>query len=276
MSLFISSSLVVAATAGDSTHWPAVLWENLVTLANVTAEHEVAANPATNLANGSTAWYWQSDDTGEQLITVDLSAEVDPVNAVGMQGHGFGTDQTVVSIEGLTAEPGASYEEIYGETLMGDDGPALFLFENANLIGLRVRLQPTAAAPRMSVLSVGRALRIQHGILPGHTPIVDGQDVVRVPGVSQGGDYLGDTVIRETLSSTARFELLDPSWYRESMRPFVHAANRGRPFFFAALPAWWPAEVGYCWLPTGFTARPTISQRAGHLAIELQMRGVAV
>lgn len=272
MTLIISPALVLSPAPGVSSWWPIILWQSLVTVSNIEADSEETAHPVTNLANPATSLKWVSGGTSEQLITV-LFDTTDAINAVGIARHNLGSTETSVSVEGLSAEPEAEWETIIEDALLGDDSPALLLFPDTYLIGLRLRLKPTDTPPEMAVLYVGEAFRVQFGLRPGFTPIMDGQDVRKAAGVSEGGDYLGEIVLGEKLSTTAQFDHMERDWYREYMRPFVTAANRGRPFFFAALPTWYPREVGFCWLDT--PAKPRVDNVIGATSLQMQMTGIA-
>lgn len=273
MSIVLSPGLVIAPATTFQPHWPVIAWDNLVTIENVEAEFEDADHPATNLANPSTNLRWQSTSTADQTLLVTLST-TKPVDCLGVARHNFGSAGIPVSVDGLTAEPGAVWEEIFPEYLPADDTPLLLRYASTNLIGVRLNLQPGAVAPRAAVLHVSKSLLVPRGVQPGYTPIVDGQDVDLLIGRAVSGDLLGSIVTGEALSSTASFVDLDPTFYDTEMRPYVSAANRGRAFFFGWSPTSKPKEVGYCSLLGA--ARPVINQTTGEKDIQLAMGGVAI
>ncbi len=273
MAIVLSPGLVVAPAATFQPHWPVFAWDNLVTIENVEAETAHADYPATNLANPSTNLRWQAADATDQALTVTLST-LQAVDCLCVERHNFGSAGVTVSVDGLTAEPGAEWDEIFPEYLPADDTPILLRYAEANLIGVRLNLQPDVIAPRAAVLNVSKLLVVPHGVAPGHTPIVDGRDVELLTGRAQSGDHLGSIVVGEALSTSVSFADLDGDWYRQTMRPAVRAMNNGRAVFFGWSPTRRPTEVGYCTLQG--TARPVINQTTGEMDIQLALGGTAI
>src|SRR5690606_37160075 len=106
---------------------------------------EDADYPAVNLANPATVLGWKSDDTGTQYLTIDLSV-LDPVDYLAVARHNFGTAGISLTVEGLSAEEEATWEVLV-DGVPADDSPILFRFTEANLIGLRLKMEPDATAP---------------------------------------------------------------------------------------------------------------------------------
>lgn len=275
MGLVLTPNLVLTPSATFQPHWPIILWDSHVAFDNITSSSANASYPVTNLANSATHLRWLSASTSEQTVTVALATTVQ-VNAIGIARHNLGSTQCMVAIEGLSADEGATWETIVEGFYLGTDDPALILFTSQNLASIRLKLTPNGTAPTIAVLYIGKALWVQNGLKPGFTPIVDGLDVEKLNGISEGGERLGDPIVtRQTLSTQAQFSMMDRDWYRENMRDFVHAANRGRAFFIAALPQWYAREVGFCWFPEGFAGRPSMDDPVGRTSLQLQMTGIA-
>lgn len=271
MTVVLSPGLVVSPVAGESDINPYVGWHSQVAFGNVTADSEAAGKPVTNLANPSTVNWWLSASTAEQLVTVsDLDGETD---YVAIEGHNFGSAGVTVSVEAITAEPGAVWEVVHTGVSPADDGVLLLRFAKDFYVGVRLRLVPDGAAPRMAVLFVGELIVIPTGISPGYTPITEGQNTDMVGGRSEGGDFLGNIVTGASLNTTTPLKLLPRTWYETVFRPFIRAFNAGETAFFAWSPVLRPDQVAYCWVDG--TARPVISQADGRYDIDIPMRGVA-
>lgn len=272
--LFISPGYVASLSTPVEPHWPAVLWDSLVRHDNVAAGSEDPDHPASNLANASTYQRWQSLSDDVQTLTIGPLEAPGPIDCIAWQGANFGSTGRSVSIEGLTAEPGATYEELVPATMFADDSPAMFLVPRSYLTHVRITISAAEGLPRMGVLFIGRSLRIQPGIQPGYVPIADALEVERVPGISQGGDYLGAIVTHERRRTSAQIDYMPGDWFRQEMRPFVQAANRGRTFFWWAQPDDAPDEVAYCWFD-GATARASVATVMGERSITLPIAAVA-
>lgn len=265
MPLVLSPSLIVTPPVGLDAHLPIILWQNLVTTSNLAADHEDANFPAARLANPNTNELYVSDDTGDQDIIITLSG-TDPVDAVGIARHNFGTAQITVSIE---VDEGAGYTEV-ASLLPGDDSPILFVFDEVNPVAVKIHLVVGSTAPQAAVVYVGDTLQMEWGVKAGHTPINYGRMRDIITGRSEAGDYLGRTQSGGFLKSRADWGNLDPDFYRDEVDPFL---ADGGPFFFAWAPEAYPEEVGYCWYTNDPVPVPAL---AGHVDLTLELEGIAL
>lgn len=277
----ISSSLVLTpGVDGINADNPLIGYETIVTSGNVTATTADTDWPASNLANPSTYLKWKADPgspvADEYLTVIPDSAE--DIDYVGIAGHNFGTGQMPVSIEYLdeTMSP-ATWVELITETLLPDDGPALFRFTPQPLVAIRVRIQPSLAtvpvAPAVAaVLYVGKLLILQRRIYVGHTPIPYGRRLNVANHRSIAGAFLGRIVLSETTETSVDLQNLTPAWYRSYFEPFLQAA-REIPFFFAWRPGAYPREVGFAWL-TG-DPQPSNQLANGMMQVSFDMAGIA-
>jgi hypothetical protein len=276
MPLVLSPGLVATPPLDFAAHYPIIGWHNLVTVSNLEVEHEDTDHPGVNMANPATFLKWLSDDANAQTWTVTLAGE--EIDYVGLEGHNLGSLGATVLVEVLAPGDGEVYEEVH-EVSPGTDATLILRFGAQNAAGLKVTITPPEGGygegefPQNAVLHVGKLLTMQKGLQMGHTPIVDGDVVEILNGTSQGGDFLGSIVTFEAKKSGAQFKLIDKTWFRSDMRPFLVHANGGQPFFWAWNPDGFPEECGYCWLDG--PARPTISHTAGHVDLQLEMTGIA-
>jgi hypothetical protein len=198
------------------------------------------------------------------------------VDGVGLARHNLGTGVVTVSLEGLPAggdpEDDGDWVELIAAFVPGNDAVILLRFEPADLAGVRVRLQPTATAPRLAVLYVGKLVVMERGVLP-HTPVVFGRRRTRLNGWAMSGDYLGAVITGSKLASQAAFTQLDPDWYRDNLDAFADASAT-EPFFFAWAPASYPYEVGFAKLVDDLV--PETTDLAGHMSLTLNMEAIAL
>jgi hypothetical protein len=242
--IVFSPALVLTAQQQIDENRPIICYENHVSVSNLVADQEDADYPATNLANPLTTSLWKSGSTSDQYLTVTLSG-ADEVDYVGIARHNFGSGAVIVSVEAITDEPGAVWEEVIDEQDLGDDRPALFVFEADHYVGVRLKLQPDAVEPQAAVMYLGRSLRMPKGLQPGHVPMPYARTRETLNGSSMNGEFTGSIVISQRLASSAIFKAIDGAWYRESMQPFVEVCRD--PFFFAWRPVAFPSEVAYAW-----------------------------
>jgi len=272
MSILLAPSLVVAPSSVLPARHPVIGWHNLVLFGNLAADSEADTYPVTNLANPATTNRWLSGSTAEQLVTVSgLEGEVD---YVAIARHNFGSAGVTVSVEGKIS--GGSWEELFPGVLPGDDSPMMLRIASDFYTDVRLRLIPQDDPPFAAVLYVGQALVMLRPMQPGFTPIGDAKSHNLVGGWSQSGEMLGSIIDGSMSSNSASFILIDVEWYRETMRPFVLAANLGEPFFFAWNPEDQPNDVAYCVASSG-EVQPSINQMSGrHIDITLPMTAVSL
>lgn len=270
MGIVLAPSLIVSPPADFGPNRPVIGWHNLVTFTSVSADSEDTSHPVTNLGNSSTNLYWLSASTAVQYLTVELGA-VDSIDYVALARHNFGSAGIIVSVEGRSAEPGADWVELFPEFLPADDAPMLLRFAAANLLDVRVKLQPDGVEPRAAIFYAGKLLVMQKGVAVGHVPLPYGRQRSIIAGRSEGGEYLGRIETGGVKRSSVMFSVLTPDFYRDEIDAFVEAAP---PFFFAWAPQTYPDEVGFAWVTSDVVPTPT--HAAGFISLTLEMEGLAL
>lgn len=267
--LVVSGNLVLSpAEAALGPNNPIVLWRNLVTAAGIVADTAAAGYPATNLANPLTHLDWRAADGTAQYLTVTTN-EVDPIDAVGVAKHNFGSAEIAPSIEGYI---GAAWQELVPAQMPPDDAPLLFRFSERSLERVRIKLPAGIANARAAVVYVGKLTVMQRRLYVGHVPLPMGVDSDVVNGISESGNFMGRIVLSQRVGTSAAFRNLTPAWVREHLLPFV-AASRTRPFFFAWRPDDYRLEAGYAWMTNN--PKPQNQRSNGMMSVELQMSGIA-
>jgi hypothetical protein len=148
---------------------------------------------------------------------------------------------------------------------------AMFLFPQ---IGARYwRLRFVNQVPKVSVIYIGKALAMQRSIYVGHSPITLSRMTEVNNNVSEGGQYLGRSIIRSGVRTNAAYQHLTADWYRANFDPFAKSA-RQYPFFFAWRPTTYPQEVGFVW--TGADIQPQNTGPRDFMAVSFDMTGIGV
>jgi hypothetical protein len=177
-------------------------------------------------------------------------------------------------IEGTTIQVQSSDDGTTWETQVegvATKKVAMFLFEE---IGARYwRLRFVNGSPKVSVIYIGKALTMQRSIYVGHTPITLSRATEYSNNLSEGGQYLGRSIIRGGVVTGAAYQHLTADWYRANFDPFVKDA-RTRPFFFAWRPVPYPQEVGFVW--TSGDIRPQNTGPRDFMSVSFNMTGIGV
>lgn len=271
MALLLSPALLITPSSTIPAWYPKIGWDNVVTFASLSATSSATSYPVTNLSTPSTIDRWIGGSAAELLVSV--TGIDDTIDYVGIARHNLGSAGIEVSVETLSGDPGAVWTEVFTGVLLGDDAPAVLQFDAAPVIGVRLRLQAGSEAPDIAVLYAGLMLQTEKGLQADFVPIHRALSVEKLNGRTELGDYLGTIITKEALNNSAQFKLLTSSWYEASMAPFVLAANRGRPFFFAWDPDGHGSDVGFCWLTDSAQPRfPMLNK--GFIDLSLAMGGI--
>lgn len=275
MAIVISRAIVlsaaVAALGGDR---PVIGWDNRFVASGVTADSEAAGFPASNLANPSTAARWQSASTADQYVTFAISGG-DPIDYIGIARHNLGSAGVNVSVEIPDEASPGDWIEIFPAAVLAGDAPALLRFEAVFASEVRLRLQPVGTAPRIAVVYVGKLLVLPVGFEPGLVPLPFAANDEIATARSESGDFLGRIVTDQKLATAVSIQYLDDAWFRANMGPFVRVA-RTRPFFFAWMPATYPADVGYAWLESDLRPQAVRTMAGVKVHLNLQIAAVSL
>jgi len=242
MSVVISSSLILSAgSSGFPLTHARILYENLALPENVTGSSSAAAFPAEDAARATTYDGWKPASLPAEW-TVD---NTDPmtVNAVGIGAHNFGvTGPHTVAVE--HSDDGLAWTEA-ASVIASTGDPVLFLFDDTTAQYWRVTLDG-GDPPFIGVIYMGQALAMQRAIYGGHAPAPLSRSTDIVPSRSEGGQWLGRSIIRKGVTTSYQWRHLKAAWYRQYFDPFVKSA-RTTPFFIAWRPETYPNEVAYAW-----------------------------
>jgi len=271
MPLIISPNIILPR-AGEVTipaDTPQILWDNKLTTANIESSVAAATNyPLTNLANPATNLEWRANAAGAlELRAVGVGL----VDAVGIARHNFGSTSKTVEVGYLSG----SWVSLAGPVIPANDEPLLFRFAPTSVAKIVVKLSAGTAAARAAVLYVGTALVMQRSvdINPDYAVPRFARRTEFQAGCSDRGDYLGRIVTSQWLDGIEHvYKHITPDWYRDELDPFIRAAQKHVPFFYAFQPDEYPFEVGYLWLQDDPIAMTSPATR--RINLTLRMGGI--
>lgn len=108
----------------------------------------------------------------------------------------------------------------------------------------------------VGVAFLGDELVMQRRFYQGYAPVLQPTEITMQSNVSEGGNYVGSSVVRRGSTLQAQFNHLSPSFVRgDDFQAFQTAFNTGQPFFFGWRPQKYPEDLHYCWR-TGNAIRP--------------------
>ena len=133
------------------------------------------------------------------------------------------------------------------------------------------RLSITGGIPNIAVVYIGKTLAMQRKIYQGHTPLNLSRTTELSNNMSDGGQYLGRSVIRKGAQTSCDWSHLTADWYRANFDPFVKAA-RTAPFFIAWRPEQYPNELGYVWTENDIA--PQNSGPKNYMSVSVSFMGL--
>jgi len=262
--IYISDSLVLGtpeSTGVPLTH-SRIGYTSIARGLTPVASSSVAGFPASNANSFTTYEYWRPVSTPATwgIDAGDLK-EADYVGIVGeIQGRSIALE---FSVDNITWLPAIEF--------IAESRVVMGLFERRGARYWRVRFE--GAVPNVAVIFIGVALAMQRPIYVGHTPVTLSRTTETTTNVSDRGQYLGRSIVRTGVSTSAEFQHLRSDWYRSNFDPFVKAA-RVQPFFFAWRPSTFPREVGYVW--TEDDIRPSNTGPRDFMSVSFSFKGIGV
>nr|WP_297388276.1 discoidin domain-containing protein [uncultured Roseateles sp.] len=267
MPIVITSDLVLSASLAQPLTHARIGHATYTRTGTATASTEADGFDAANAANPLTYEFWRPTAL-PAWWRLDAGAAVD-CDYIGVAAHTLGSSGCTVYAE--YSLDGTTWETL-ADVLPADDAPIMFLFAQTTARYWRVRVTGSTL-PSVGVVYVGKALAMYRPIYGGHTPITLSRESEMRPTKSEGGQWLGRTVIRKGSKTKVAYQHLPAAWVREQFLPFIRDAV-SYPYFFAWRPQTYPLEVGYVW--TNDDIAPGNMGVRDLMAVDWNMEGLAV
>jgi len=267
MAVIFSSDLVLSAKRGGVfplTH-ARIMYDNLVTDSTVIAS-AVAGFDSDAVQSYDTYDRWMPPSVPASLrIDFGSAKSLDYIfiasHNLGSTGAAFVTES---SIDGVTWTP------TNDEQIRADNNAIALLFENRPARYIRLRITSALATPKIGVIMAGLALQMQRPIYGGHTPITLSRETEIRPSTSEGGQWLGRSVVRRGYVGRYSWQHLTADWVREFFSPFIDRA-RFQPFGIAWRPGKFPTEAAYVW--TDGDIRPSNMGIKDYMQVDMNVIG---
>jgi hypothetical protein len=236
-------------------------YQNLTYGRTPTASSSAAGYPAIAATYPTTFEYWKPTST-TSTWTIDLGS-AQAVDFVGLVG-----DMAGCTIAVQRSTNNSTWTTVDTRTTI-TDRINLFLFGSVS--ARYWRLSITVAIPSIAVVYIGTALAMQRKIYQGHSPLILSRETELSNNVSDGGQYLGRSIIRKGAQTACAWSHLTADWYRSNFDPFVKA-SRTAPFFIAWRPSQYTSELGYVWVDGDIA--PTNTGPKNYMSVDMTVRGL--
>lgn len=263
--------------------------DNILESGNFFGSTEQAGFEASALENPFTYEFWKPT-AFPATITAQLS-ESKLVNYVGIAGHNL--SGCLVEVQ-YSLDGGSNWENA-SEFSVLEDKPLMVVFSEIFARDWRVRLTgystfPTASldfaqqvfkaasvsasdtgGARISVLYLGQVLAMDRPIYAGITPPNLSRRTQYRTQISEGGQWLGRSIVRNGVNVNISIQHLPAAWYRNKFDPFAIAA-RTKPFFVLWRPYGYADEAAFA-----FTSSDISPQNMGvrdYLSVSFSATGL--
>lgn len=220
--------------------------------------------PASAALNENTFEFWKPTAVPANWRK-DFGAAI-AVNYCGIAAHNLASVGASVKVQYSTDD--AVWNDASGTHTPTDDSDTLMLFPVITARYWRILI--TTAIPTIAHIRFGEILAMPRGFYVGHSPLTMSRETVIRPAVSEGGQWLGRSILRSGYVGAVEWKNLSAWWYRQYFEPFVKEA-RSHPFFFAWRPYEFLSEISYVWCNEDIV--PTNAGPRDFMSVGFQMRG---
>jgi hypothetical protein len=230
-----------------------------------TASTAQALFPASAPLNSLTYEYWRPTALPATWTLDGGTSKL--ANYFGIAAHTLGTSGCTITI--ASSDDDVTYVDI--DTLTPtDDSAIMFLFAGVTARYWRLSISG-GTLPSVGVIYVGPVLEMMRPCFAGVSPINLSRVSVIRPNKSEGGQWIGRSVIRSGTSMNAQYNNLGGAWYRANFDPFVVSAI-SNPFFYAWRPLDYPDGVGY--VSVDKDIKPVNSNSRDLMSVSFAMVGI--
>lgn len=235
------------------------------------ADNVTTATATSGAATAPLAVTWQTYERWvPESSPATLTAEFPAATAsyIGIGAHTLG-DADTVSFEVLEGGVWVAVNPAALDEMVAPDNEAIMLLINERTItGVRITVEYSGEAPTIGKLAAGKVLTMARPFYSGHSPIMLSRNTTRRPTVSESGEWLGTTLVRQGRQTSVEWNNLKAPWYRQFFDPFVSHAQR-YPFFFAWNPKRFP-DCAYAMMTSD--ANPSNSGTLNYMSVSINIR----
>lgn len=241
-------------------------YENLLENGTVTADNEDPFNPVLNAYDWKTSDYFKTQVGGTCQIDLVLPSS-DSADYFAFYGHDLHLNGGTIKLQFFN---GTTYVDCFSAITVTSSIPRVVTFTSRTATRWRVVITSTAAI-NIAVMSFGAMLALEQGMYMGWTPPQFGRATQIIDSVSDGGAFLGRSVISNGVRSSIMINQASDAWMRSSWLPFVRHAET-KPFFFVPNVVTYPLEAVFA-MTDGEIAAPT-QTAYGFMSVSVSIRGM--
>jgi hypothetical protein len=220
---------------------PIIGWNNLFERGTVVESSEATGYEAENAFDGLSYDSWKANASGAATLAV-FCASSQEVDCWGFYGSDLYVQGGTIKLQ--YSDDGSNWSDI-GTTITPTHGGAhLQKFSAASHPYWRVYVNSPTTASYFVHIFVGKALSFDRGILAGVFVPTMARTAEILDNVSEGGAFLGRSVIRRGAQISLAVRNMSETWTRSYWEPFLDYAEK-RPFLICWDPGDHSDEVAF-------------------------------
>lgn len=241
-------------------------YQNLLENGTVVASSQNANFPVANLYDWRTSDFFKPAASGTVNITLTLSG-AKSADYFAFYGHDLHLKGGTIKLQYWN---GTAFVDCFAAITPTDGGPQVIPFTSQTSTQWRIVVTCTAVFS-LAVAAFGARLTMERGMYLGWTPPKFGRATQTIDSTSDGGEFLGRSVISKGVRSTLEINKFSDAWMRANWLAFVKHAEL-KPFFFLPNPTQYPADAVFAFTD-GDIAAPSQSNY-GHMSASIAIRGM--
>lgn len=202
-------------------------FDNLLEKGTVVASSQNADYPVQNLYDWITTDYFRPAAGGTVTVELTLAA------AASADYFAF-YNHTLTSVAGkvrLQYWTGSAWADCFADVTPTDNAPRVVTFASQSSTRWRIVFTTTGVFS-FACASFGLKLPLEYGMYMGWTDPKFGRETRLINSVSDGGAFLGRSVIAKGVKSSIDIRYASDAWMEANWLRFVNHAEK-KPFFFA-------------------------------------------
>lgn len=242
--------------------------------ATVTASAEDTANDGHKenaYKEGFTHDFWKPGSSGSHWLAVSLGSSA-TADYVAVAAHDLNQHAGSIKAQ-YSTDGGMSWNDAHSAVTPGTSQPVMILFTAVDAADWRLFISSTGAVS-IGAVHIGGVLKMPGTLAAPWSPPYLRRDVRYVNDRTEGGAFVGRSIISKGAEFPLQFQGVELDWIRNTWEPLVRSIEQ-YPFFFTArdvaASGLSESEVVYAWT----TRQPRSSYVSNvHGDIQLQCRGL--
>lgn len=245
-----------------------LLEQGVVTVSNNSfgQPNEDAANPVENGYDWLATDFYKPNELGTVFINLTLPTPR-PADYLAFYAHNFHAAPASIQLQYYD---GASWLDATAEVTPYNSAPRVIRFVEVTATEWRLRIVAGVELPSLGVVSFGKAMRPAHGVYLNYSEPLVSRAPELINSVSEGGVFLGRSVIHQGFRTNLVLQYARDAWVREIWMPFVRHAEC-KPFFYLWNTQDYPDEAAFCWAEGEIT--PPSHTHYGFMGTSFTIRG---